>query len=117
MGRRQLEENTISVKFEGFDELERNLNNLQNKVQQLEETETVAFTDLFITSFMREYTDYSSFEELLEAGGFEVNSQEDFQNIPDDVFDKHIAEHTKFDNWGEMLQQGTNEYIARELGF
>ena len=35
----------------------------------------VSFSELFNESFMKKYTNFSSFEELLSAGGFVVNSQ------------------------------------------
>jgi len=73
----------------------------------------VSFSELFTPSFMTEYTDFSSFEELLDAGNFVVNSQEDFANIPDDVFDEHISKTTKFRDWEEMRIKAAELYVSK----
>jgi len=107
----------MKIKLKGFDELEKKLKQMQKAANELQNTKHVSFDQLFTEAFMKKYTDFSSFEELLEIGGFEVNSQEDFEAIPDDVFDKHIAKHTRFGSWKEMLNSAVTEYAARKLGF
>lgn len=54
-------------------------------------------------------------DELLNAGGFNVESQEDFENIPSGEFDKHIAATTKFKNWENMLDEATSQYIEKKI--
>jgi len=107
----------MKVKWHGFDKLEKRLKQMQKAAKELQNTKQVSFDELFTETFMKKHTDFTSFEELLESGGFEVNSQEDFESIPDDVFDKHIAEHTRFSSWQEMLDSAATEYAARKLGF
>jgi hypothetical protein len=46
--------------------------------------------DLLTTEFMKTYTNFSSFTELLDNGGYTINSNEDFQNILGDEFDIYI---------------------------
>lgn len=100
-----------------MDELQRKLRRFQKNLDELSRTTNVSFDDLFTPSFMDKYTNFSSFEGLLTAGGFIVQSQEDFEAIPEDVFDVHISKHTKFKNWKEMLGKAGEEYIARKLTF
>ncbi|MGB4588994.1 MAG: hypothetical protein WBI17_07140 [Clostridiaceae bacterium] len=73
----------------------------------------VSFVDLFTTQFMKEHTDFNTFEELLEFGGYEVNSPEDFQAIPDDEFDALICAKTKFQDWKTMQIEASKEYAVR----
>lgn len=66
---------------------------------------------------MRKYTSFSSLDELLDAGGFKVESEEDFEAIPDIEFDRHIEARTKFKNWDDMLSQAVTDYTSKKLGF
>jgi hypothetical protein len=81
----------------------------------MEKKPFVSFEELFIPSFMERFTVFTSFKDLLKAGGIEVNSRVDFQNIPDDVIDELITSHTFFDDWQEMLDTAAQEYVARKL--
>lgn len=105
-----------SIKITGLDKLEKQLKQMQKGAKELSRTKNVSFGELFTPSFMRKYTSFSSMDELLNAGGFKVESQEDFENIPDNEFDKHIAANTKFKNWEDMLSEATSQYAARKLG-
>ncbi|WP_246029136.1 hypothetical protein [Paenibacillus humicus] len=100
-----------------MDEFQKALAEMQRQAKELEGRREVTFEELFPPSFMIEHTNFSSFEELLEAGGFEVNSAEDFEAIPDDVFDQHIGKHTQFDSWENMQDSAVQEYAAKKLGF
>ncbi len=93
----------------------RELKNMGKRTEELEKTPSDSFETLFFPSFMKKFTVFTSFKEMLVAGGFEVSCEEDFQNIPGDLFDEHIANHTFFDNWQEMLNTAKLEYVARKL--
>lgn len=105
-----------SFKITGLDKLEKQLKQMEKGAKELSNTTHISFGELFSTSFMRKYTSFSSMDELLDAGGFKVESQEDFEAIPDIEFDKHIAAYTKFKNWDEMLSEATSQYVIKKLG-
>lgn len=107
----------MSIKFEGFDKLQNRLKQMEKAAKELEKGESVPLLVLFSPEFMIDYTQFSSFEEFLSAGGFEVNSQEDFESIPDEVMDAHVANTTEFDSWEEMFSKAGEQYIAKKLGF
>lgn len=90
---------------------------LKEKIKSLPEKENVKLGDLFNDDFMQRYTSVSSFDKLFEAGGFDINSKEDFDAIPDDDFDSCIRQHTSFSSWEEMKQKALNEYIKKKLEF
>ena len=69
-----------------------------------------SFTELFTSEFMRQYTQYESIEELLSSGGFEVNSEEDYEAIPDEDIDAHVRKTTNFRSWKEMLTEAVQAY-------
>lgn len=107
----------MSFKLDGFDELEKRLKKMQKGAEELEKEKEVSFEELFSPVFMRKYTSVESFDELLEKGGFVVNSQEDFANIPDAEFDEHVSKFTNFSTWEDMLGKATEQYVAKKLGF
>lgn len=106
-----------SMKITGLDKLEKQLKQMQKSAKELSQTKQVSFDELFPTSFMQKYTSFSSMDELLAAGDFKVETQEDFESIPDDEFDKHIISTTKFNSWENMLGEATSQYAAKKLGF
>jgi hypothetical protein len=97
--------------FSGF------LADIKKQGEKLEELKgkEVSYSELFNSDFMKQYTNFSSFGELLEAGNFIVKTREDFRAIPDDEFDEHIAKTTKFKDWSEMKQQASYEYIKSNI--
>lgn len=106
-----------SIKIKGLDKLEKQLKQMEKGAKELSRTKQVSFGELFTASFMRKYTPFSSLDELLQAGGFKVESQEDFETIPDAKLDKHIAATTRFKSWEDMLSEATTQYAAKKLGF
>lgn len=106
----------MSMKMNGLNKLQKQLKQMEKGAKELGKTKQVTFGELFPSSFMRKYTSFSSMDELLNAGGFKAESQEDFESIPDDEFDKHIAANTKFNTWEDMLSEATSQYTAKKLG-
>lgn len=106
----------MGIKLEGFDELQKKLNQLQKSAKELENTKFIPFDELFTKPFMKKYSNFLTFDELLEAGNFTVSSQEDFESIPDELLDKHISKSTHFSTWQSMLDKATELYISNKLG-
>lgn len=77
-----------SVKVTGLDKLSKQLKKMEKGAEELNKTKQVPFDELFPVSFMQKYTSFSSIDKLLESGGFNATSQEEFESIPDDEFDR-----------------------------
>lgn len=107
----------MSVKITGFDKLQNRLKQMEKGIKELEGHNHVSFDDLFTSEFMWKYTNFSSLDELLNAGNFKVQSQEDFESIPENELDSHIASTTKFKSWENMLSEATSQYAIKKLGF
>lgn len=93
-----------------FDEL---LKELQGQKTIQEDPNHISLDELLNESFMSKHSSFKSFGELLEKGNFQVNTHEDIANIPDELFDRHIARETDFPNWKSMLDTATMEYAAK----
>ncbi|MHB1651379.1 MAG: hypothetical protein ACYCVD_02745 [Desulfitobacteriaceae bacterium] len=45
-----------------------------------------------------------------------MNTQEDFDAIPNEEMDAHVAKTTQFDSWEEMMSEAVKNYTAKQLG-
>jgi hypothetical protein len=106
----------MGFELEGLDELKNKLNDIARRADGMDGENEVPVTELCNPSFMKEHTSYSSFEDLLEDGGYEVTSPEDFEAVPDDEFDQHIQRNTSFDSWEGMMGAAVQAWAAKELG-
>ncbi len=102
-------------KLSGFDNFKKHIEKLQENVKGLEGQHNIPFDELFPASFMLNYTDSSSIEELLQKGNFDIKSQEDFEEIPDDTMNSFIAMHTSFLTWNQLVPKASEEWLVRRL--
>ena len=73
------------------------------------------FDDVFDTSFMKKYSRYKSFDSFLTNGKFSISCQQDFEDLSEDLMDKHVAKNTKFKTWQEMIDFATDRYIKKNI--
>lgn len=99
----------------GLDEAMRQLNRLQGNAEALSGRHDIRSSEFFPPAFMRQYTKVASFDALLEASGFKVESQADFEAIPDAEWEKVIQAHTSFSSWRQMQEKAGVEYAERKL--
>ncbi len=87
------------------------LKKLKQKAKELHGERKLPLTELMSPEFMREYTDFSDLQAMLDASGIE-NAEE----LKGEKFSQFVAEHTKFGDWGEMQRTAGAEYAKRQLG-
>lgn len=102
----------------GSGDFERSLKKFQRDIEKKVERASQPATagELFNENFMRQYTDFDSFEALVEAGGWGPATRETFEVIPDTEWEAWVQKHTQFSSWIEMQQKAGNELIQRRLG-
>ncbi|WPK12233.1 hypothetical protein R6U77_00675 [Lysinibacillus louembei] len=105
------------IKVKGLNKLQKQLKSMERASKKAKRENRISFDDLFVPSFMKRHTNFSSFNDFLIAGNFKVESQEDFEAIPDVDMDHHVSQNTKFKNWQTMLDTATNEYIKNKMKF
>lgn len=105
------------ITFDGLEEVSNALEQLEQKAGEMCNGAEVSFGELFTESFMVEFTDFLSIDDLFEAGGFRVDSNEDLDAIPEDVLNAHISKVTRFDSFQAMLNEAGAQYVLRQLGF
>ncbi|TWK86587.1 hypothetical protein CHCC20333_3446 [Bacillus paralicheniformis] len=101
----------------GLKEFDRKLKKMQQKASELEKGQELQLNELFTDSFMKKNTKFSSLDEMLDKSPFTIETQQDFESIPDDLWDDFVRENSKFFNWEEMQQEAANIYVAKQLGF
>lgn len=105
----------MDVEIEGLDELEDALNDMLGDVLELGEKNEFPFIELFPPDFMRLYTEFNDVEEFFDRSPWSVESQQDFEDIPQGPFDDYIDEHTDFPNWEVMQETAANKFLERQL--
>lgn len=103
----------MEIKLEGFDKLQRQLDDLSKRAQALEGKHQVPATEMFNPAFMRKHTDFESFEAMIEASGHDVQTPADFERIPDDEWEQLVTTRTQFTSWRVMQEKGGAEYLKR----
>ena len=98
------------MKFDlkGLDQLEKN-------VSELSGTSSIPLGDLMNPGFISSCSQYSNLEELIEASGFKVETEEDFAAIPDQEWEQFIQTNTSYEGWIEMKDAALNRYVAANL--
>lgn len=82
---------------------------------RMNEPNEITFEQLFTEEFMQLYTEFESFDELLEASQWEVEDQDDFEAIPEDAFDTYVDDHTDFPSWEVMYQTAAQRFLERQF--
>ena len=107
-------------KITGFDEVQKSIDEMVEQIEQLGGTTNIPMGDLLTNDFVKAASnnqEIESFDELLVKGGYDIQSQEDFEAIPDDEFDEFISKNTSFATWSDMLSAATEQYVSNQLKF
>ena len=107
----------MGFSVDGFDELIKDLDQLAKNAESLSGTHEVSLGELLTSDFIQSCSSYSSVDEMLNAGGFYIESIEDFEAIPEKELDAHISQTTHYASWEDMLGKATEAYVASKLGF
>ena len=97
------------MKIEGLDELAKNLDRMSG-------TQDVPIEDLLTPEFVSSHTKFANIEEMFEASGFKIKSQDDFAAIPDADWDAFIRSISAFSDWESMLGEAGAEWATKKLG-
>jgi hypothetical protein len=106
-------------KFElkGFDDVQRRLDDMAKRAAELDgKQQEVPLSKLLNDDFIAEHSSFASFDELLAASPFKVETKEDFEAIPDAEWNTYIAANTSFESWEEMQHQAAGKYLIKQIG-
>lgn len=103
-------------KIEGLDKLQNHLKSLSKKAKELDGEQSIPISELLTEGFVSEHTKFQTADQLFEASGFKVETQEDFANIPDAEWDKYIRANSSFEDWQAMLSAAAQVWTIKKLG-
>ena len=105
----------MSFEINGLDKLQKNLEKMEQRAREAEETHQVSFAELFTPGFMKARTQFGSIQELFDAfGTSSIQSQEDFDRlIQSEEWNTFIARSTQFGSWNEIYAAAAQEQFAR----
>lgn len=107
----------MKIRVDGVDEVQKNLEKILNKAKEIEEPNQVPLTELLPDSFIKKYTNFETTQDFVDA--CEKLLDVDFLSIDqnDEKFNHVIKEKTSFDNWNEMINEATTQWVGKKLGF
>lgn len=104
----------MGFEIKGLKELQRKLDNLAKKADNLDGNHSVPFDELFNKKFMQSYTSLESIDSFVEKSGFDFS---DMDSIDENELNIFVNENTKFSTWDEMKTKAAEEWTAKKLGF
>lgn len=96
------------VDFTGLEQLNKNASELSGE-------HSVQMGELMNPKFISNCSQYSNLDELFNASGFKIESNEDFEAIPDEKWESFIQENTTYESWQEMQEAAGVEYARNML--
>jgi len=103
------------IKIKGLDKAQRELKKLQSELEKMEGTHIIPMEEVLNPDFMIRFTNFSSFDDLIEKSGYTVETEEDFERIPDKEWDEFISANTQFLSWQDMLDLAGKEYFQQQF--
>lgn len=102
----------MSVKITG------NLNGLKKltkNVEELKKKGEASFTEIVNPEFISAHTDFSDIFDLFKQAGFDIDTVEEIETIPEDELDSFISEKTKFSDFQDLQKNAVAEYMRKHL--
>lgn len=93
----------------GLDEARKNLEKLAAIGDR------ISFTDMFTPQFISKHSNFETVEDFFQKSGFKIESQSDFEAIPDDEWETFITQNTSFGSWEDMQKSAFNSVIEEAL--
>jgi hypothetical protein len=100
----------------GFSDLSKKLKQLAQNARALGDTKSASLTDILTPQFMSGNTRFQTAGEFFEASGFKIESQADFEALPEDKLDAFTRSVSSFAAWREMLNAAGAAWAKKKLG-
>lgn len=104
------------IKIVEFDEIQSELKNLLKGLKKLSETTEVGFLEVLSPNFIKRYTNFSNFEEMLKSSGSIIESEKDFIELEKSPqWNDFVCQNTKFNSWEEMIKTSADLFFYQLL--
>ncbi|PTX14855.1 hypothetical protein SAMN04488598_13824 [Halanaerobium congolense] len=107
----------FEINMEGLDELQENLDDLERRAEEVEGDHEVRLDELLDENFMNNYTNYVTFDEMIDESEFEFETEEEFEGVLEtDEWNVFIENNSVFNSWDDMVKKAGAEWTAKNLG-
>jgi hypothetical protein len=72
----------------------------------------IELSELFPDEWMEDHTEFESIEEFIEADDVAVPTDATVGELSTRHWDEHVATHTDFDSWSEMVSRAVESYVG-----
>jgi hypothetical protein len=104
------------IEIKGLGELQEKFSDLSNRLEDLNGTHNIPINDLLTPVFLSGCSAFESADQLFAMSGYELNSQDDFNAIPEEDWVRYINKNTSFTGWQEMLQAAAAMWVKNRMG-
>lgn len=91
------------------------LNKLISNAEQLNGGNLVPLGEILNEDFLQANTDFETVEDLFQKAGYQIDSQEDLDTVPQEDIDVFISKNTKYATFSELMADASNAYISKML--
>lgn len=107
---------TRTMLEDDLDERTETVEELKARAADAPGAEEIEVTDVFDDAFVREYTEFSSFDEMVRASPSAAESAAELELVPVGTWDEFVADHTLFDDEEELVMEARDHWVAAQLG-
>lgn len=104
------------IDIDGIDETIESLEELSERAEDLHGENQVPLLELYNPGFMKRYTKFEDIEAFFGASPWDVETDEDIFDIPEEEMDSYVDGHTEFDDSEEMMNAASKDWVAKQLG-
>lgn len=102
-------------KVRGLDQFKRDLRKLQRKAKQIGGVRNVPLDELLTPTFLNRHTNFASVEDMFKKSGYNVETMEELERIPEEEWNVFIATNTLFSSWQDMLTAAMSEQVKQHF--
>jgi hypothetical protein len=100
----------MGIELSGFDDFKKKLDRLSKNAASISGRNEVPFTELFPDSFMGQYTDFQTLQQMLDASGIEKP-----EDIKGEAWNGFVVGHSRFGGWDEMNRTAGAEWAKAKI--
>ncbi len=107
----------FNVNIKGIKEIQKKLNNLEEKAKELDGEQEIPLEKLVNNDFINKHTNHDTFEDFIfESELLDEGEEITEELINSDEFNEYVKNNTDFESWKDMLQTASVEYVQRQMG-
>ncbi|OPL14335.1 MAG: hypothetical protein AVO34_14300 [Firmicutes bacterium ML8_F2] len=100
----------MTKKYDGFKDFGKQLSKAANN-----SSGNVSFDKLFSEGFMAKHSNLKTIGEMFDKAGITIESEADFEALPEATLNSIVKQYTSFSSWEVMLGKAGEDYMANEI--